>query len=337
MGARALVRRSALRAGRSAPFAAFVELLERAARPREGVLPVLAYHRVDDSERSPGLFPGLVSATPAQFVEQVGFLTSRFRLLSVEELLAVRRGQDRVPPRSVLVTFDDGYRDFAEHAWPILRRHGVPVVLFVPTAYPDRPERSFWWDRLYSALIATARRNELRTPIGPLALASEADRILAFRQLRAYVKSLPHQEAMALVEELSAALGAGDGRSAVLGWRELRSLADEGVTLAPHSRTHPLLHRLPPESARAEIAGSVEDLEREIGPTPPVFAYPGGGETDEVARLLAAEGLEVAFGTRRGSNDLRSANWLRLRRINVGRASTLALVRAQLLPWWARR
>jgi peptidoglycan/xylan/chitin deacetylase (PgdA/CDA1 family) len=139
---------------------------------------------------------------------------------------------------------------------------------------------------------------------------------------------------MKLVDEICETLGAPPARSEVLGWQELRRLESEGVDLAPHSRTHPLLDKVPLETARAEIVGSLEDLEREVGKRSRVFAYPSGGESPEVARILEEEGFELAFSAKRGTNDIRTADWLRLRRINVGRASAVPLVRAQLLPRW---
>jgi peptidoglycan/xylan/chitin deacetylase (PgdA/CDA1 family) len=264
------------------------------------------------------------------------FVATRYHPLSLEQLLAVRRGESRLPLRSVLVTFDDGYRDFAEQAWPVLRGLGIPVVLFVPTAYPGDPGRAFWWDRLHAAVSTASSAPAIETPAGELRLASSSDRLRAFRQLRSRVKSLPHEEAMRLVDDVCEALDAPAARSGVLGWPELRRLQSEGVALAPHSRTHPLLDRLPLEAARDEILGSREDLEREIGPCPRVFAYPGGGESPDLARTLAEAGFELGFTTERGTNDLRDPDWLRLRRINVGRASALPLLRAQLLPWWTR-
>jgi peptidoglycan/xylan/chitin deacetylase (PgdA/CDA1 family) len=139
-----------------------------------------------------------------------------------------------------------------------------------------------------------------------------------------------------VVDEVCDSLRAPATHSSVLSWPELRRLHSEGVVLAPHSRTHPLLDRVPLEAARAEIIGSLEDLVGEVGPVPRVFAYPAGGENTELARVLAEEGFELGFTTERGTNDVGEADWLRLRRINVGRASTLPLVRAQLLPWWKR-
>jgi peptidoglycan/xylan/chitin deacetylase (PgdA/CDA1 family) len=327
-------RRVIASAAQSAAFARFVAVLERIARPRPDVLPVLTYHRVDDPVRSPLLYPGLISATPAEFEEQMHFIASTHRSLSLTELLAVRRGEARLPLRSVMVTFDDAYRDFAEQAWPAMRRHGIAVTLFVPTAYPGVPEREFWWDRLYSTLMRAEWEAQVATPAGDLSLATDADRMRAFRRLRSYLKSVPHDRAMEIVEELSVRLGRFSPVPAVLGWDELRALAAEGVALAPHSRTHPLLNQLPREQAKEEIVGSLDDLVREIGSAPRVFAYPGGGHSDDVVTVLAEEGFELAFLTRRGSNDLRRADWLRLGRINVGLASGLSLIRAQLLPWW---
>ena len=263
-------------------------------------------------------------------------LASSYRVVSAAEVLEVRRGRGELPPRSVAVTFDDAYCDFAEHAWPIMRRLGLPVTLFVPTGYPDRPDRAFWWDRLYAALAGTTRNGSLETPVGRLELRSRAARGRAYRLLRDHLKSLPHAEAMAALDELSSKLEAPAPVSAVLGWEELRRLAAEGVVLAPHSRTHPLLNRVSPEERDAEIVGSREDLEREVGPAPPVFAYPAGGLCDAVVAALAKAGFELAFTTGRGTNDLSRADWLRLRRVNVGRRTTLPLIRAQLLPSLAR-
>jgi peptidoglycan/xylan/chitin deacetylase (PgdA/CDA1 family) len=330
------LRRAALAAVRGKAFTWLVAALEHVGRPRPGVLPVLTYHRVDVLGGSPLLYPGLISAEPAAFEEQMRFLATHRRPLSLAELLAVRRGEADLPLRSVMVTFDDAYRDFASVAWPILKRHGIPVTLFVPTAYPGDRDLMFWWDRLYAALATTSRRAPLASPAGSMALATEADRLRTFRRLRSNMKSLAHEQAMKTVDELCEELGAPPPVSAVLSWPELRRLHSEGVALAPHSRTHPLLNRLPAEALRNEIVGSLEDLDREMGEAPRVFAFPGGGVNDEVAQMILEARFELAFLAERGTNDLRRPDWLRLRRINVGRASGLPLVRAQLLPWWTR-
>ena len=318
-------------AARTTAFDRVVARLERAAKGRENLLAVLTYHRVDWPDAAPELHAGLISATPPEFDEQMRHLASSHHLASLDELLAAREGRTRLPAGSVMVTFDDAYIDFARNAWPVLQRHGVPTTLFVPTAYPDHPERSFWWDRLSHALSQTTRVS-VDTPIGTVELATSGDRVEAFSRLRTLVKATPHHEAMALVDGLSHHLGAPATPAAVLGWDELRGLGAGGVTLAAHSRTHPMLDRLEPEGQHGEISGSLGDLAEQTGAAPPAFAYPGGGVDLPATRALRLAGVRVAFTTERGGNDLGRTDWLRLRRINVGRNSSPALVRAQLLP-----
>ncbi len=308
-----------------------VGALERLERPRSNVLTVLMYHRVDEVGAEPDLDPSLLSATPQGFARQIEHLARTRHLVSMPELLAVRRKEASLPPRSVMVTFDDAYRDFDVHAWPVLRDHGAPVTLFVPTAFPDSTGPGFWWDRMYRAFCTTTRRLPLATAAGSIPFATPQERLRAFTQLRNHLKGLPHADAMAQVDAVEAALEVTDAGCKVLGWARLRALAAEGVVLAPHSRTHPILSRLPVDDVAGELIGSWEDLEREVGSTPRVFAYPAGGHSRQVVDVLATAGFEVAFTTERGTNDLRGARWLELARRNVGVRSSLGVLRLQLL------
>ena len=332
MPASGTVSRAALTLARTRAFTGLLDTLERVDQRKAPRLTVLMYHRIADAPHT-DLDPALLSGTPEELDEQMAYIAARRRVLSLAELLRVRRGEMPLPAGAVAVTFDDAYRDFGTHAWPILRRHGVPVMLFVPTAYPDRPGRSFWWDRLYHMVRATPRRAPVPTPVGTLPLASPDDRATTHQALLEWVKATPHAEAMAALDTLAERLETDEQPGVVMGWEELRSLAADGVDLAPHTRTHPMLDRVPLAEAQEEVRGSVRDLERETGASPPAFAFPAGGLSDELVAWLPEAGIEVAFATARGTNDMRSPDWLRLRRINVGRRSPLPVVRAQMLSW----
>jgi peptidoglycan/xylan/chitin deacetylase (PgdA/CDA1 family) len=300
-------------------------------------LTVLTYHRIADrSGDRDDLDPGLISAGPLDFERQVDWLAAKAAPVSLGDVLAARAGLLRLPPRAVLVTFDDAYRDFADCAWAILRAHGVPATLFVATAFPGQRGHGFWWDRLHRALVRTARRDPLPTPVGSLPLATGADRERAHRAVVTALHSMSHDEAMEMLRQVLTAVGDAEPVCPVLEWDELRALAAEGVALAPHTRTHPRLDRVAAARAREEIAGSRVDLQREIGQCPPAFAFPAGGCDERSRVLLEEEGFVLAFTTRRGVNDLTRPDWLRLRRSNVGRATTLPVLRAQLRPAPAR-
>jgi peptidoglycan/xylan/chitin deacetylase (PgdA/CDA1 family) len=248
-------------------------------------------------------------------------------------VLDVRRGRGRLPRHAVLLTFDDAYRDFARTAWPLLRERSIPAALFVPTAYPDHPDRWFWWERLGYVLGAAGEQMSIPTPLGELPVATNADRSRAFAVLRDHCKAIGVDASVDLVRSLAERAGVPDVESDVLGWEELRQLAAEGAVLAPHSRSHALLTRVPDDQLVEELAGSREDLERELGDCIPCFAYPSGDADQREADAAKAAGYELALTTQRGVNRLEMGEWTALRRVNVGGAANATLLRAQIGRW----
>lgn len=296
------------------------------AGPRDARVRILTYHRVIDPAHPSVGHPGIVSATPASFDRQMGRLERHYNVVSAARVLDALEGWASLPPRSVLITFDDAYADFAEWAWPILRRRGLPATMFVPTAYPDDPSREFWWDRLHRVFSSTRRTELVGTPLGRLDLRPEV-RCSSLRVVREWIKALPHVDALRWIEAVCQELGVSETRpSPVLGWEALRRLAADGVTLAPHTQTHARLDRLPLDAAAAEIRGSQDDLEREVGSSRRMFAYPFGFWNEGVVELLRKEGYQAALTQQHGHNILSTADPLRLRRTNVSqRTSPIAL------------
>lgn len=297
---------------------------------RRDVLAVLTFHRVAPAAR---VVPGLLSATPESFARLLDVLAGHFRFLPIDALLERERGGAPLPPRSLLVTIDDGYRDVADHVWPELNRRGLPATLFVPTAYPGSPETSFWWERAWAAIDATDRP-ALTVDGRARPLLSAPDKATAYRAVRTFLKSQPHDalepSVVWLEEELGFAPGQRpepSGRS--LDWPALRELQTAGLALGSHTRTHPLLTRVDDRALDDEIGGGVSDLAREVGSDLGAFAYPSGEVHDAAVASARRAGIRVAFTTERGVNDLRDGRWLNLRRINVGLATPPSLILAQ--------
>ena len=308
-----------------------LKALERADGGETALLRVLTYHRVAEPGEYPYLSPIILSATPGGFRSQMQFVASVYTPVSIQTVFEHLDSGKPLPRRAVLVTFDDAYRCFAQHAWSTLKELGIPVVLFVATAFPDDLTRSFWWDRLYHALETTQKRTLISRGV-VLSLKTAGDRTRAYKELRTQIKSLPHEPAMQLVDRLCEQLQVTDyGDNGVLTWSALKQLADEGVTLGAHTRTHPLLNRISEAVAEEEAVGSLEDLRQQVGSTLPIFAYPSGGANPAVAARLREAGFRIAFTTARGINRMDDSDALLLRRINVGRHTSLNLMRAQLV------
>lgn len=307
-------------------------LVERAEHRTDRVR-IIAYHRVDHPEAEPDLDPGLVSATPALFRAQMEAIARSYSTVSLDDLVRAHRGEASLPERAVLLTFDDGYRDFAQHAWPTLKALGLPAVLFVPTLFPDQAGPGFWWDRLHSALTRTERTTIEVDGLGRFALEHPVDRRVAHKALRTHAKTLPHANAMRWIDGLIAELADVPNVHRVLGWSELRALAAEGLAICAHGHLHALCTRLSPEQLRQDLSLAKTSIEKELGAAapPPVIAYPASACDDAVVETARDVGFVLGFGGERGIERLPLDAPLHLLRLPVHGYSA-SLFRAQLRP-----
>lgn len=128
---------------------------------------ILMYHQVGPFEQLEGAMQAHRSTycRVDRFAAQMAFLARcGYTVLSMDQVLACVRGEAPIPPRAVALTFDDGYENFAEHAWPILRRHGFPAMVYLIAGLLGQPSAWFARDkRPTPPLMSAARIRELRT------------------------------------------------------------------------------------------------------------------------------------------------------------------------------
>ncbi len=277
---------------------------------------VLTYHVIEDAQG---------------FEQQMDFLSRNYYVASMHELIEACQGHSTLPPKSVVITFDDGYRNFKECAWPILKRYSFSATIFVPTAFPGNNNMIFWWDKLEDAFYQTQKRDPIQVSMDQLSMDTWTKRKHALKRVKRYVKTLPHQQALTFVDQICEKLECVQSQPRVLSWDELRCLAQEGVTIGAHTQTHPLLNRISLQEAYEEVMGSLKDLQRELSITIPIFAYPDGQYDDEVIRVVSQSGFYLAFTTHRGTNVLARADHFRMKRNNIGRQATQSTLRARLL------
>ncbi len=86
-----------------------------------------------------------LSVTPKNFADQLNYLAEHdFTTMTMEELADVRAKRLALPPNPIVLTFDDGYRDFYTDAWPLLREHGFKATSFIITNVVDQPHYLTW-------------------------------------------------------------------------------------------------------------------------------------------------------------------------------------------------
>ena len=304
---------------------------------KNNLLRILTYHRVAEPAATPLLNPRIISATPSVFASQMQHLAESYNVVTMEQALAATLHQKRLPDRAVLITFDDGYFDFIDHAWPILNKLKLPSTVYIPTSYPDNPELVFWWDKLYAAFSQTVENKlQIDSLKEELLLTDNKQRMQSLKLLQNFVKTLPNNEAMDLVENVCHMLGVVDVvKQSAMNWDQLRSLHKEGVTLGAHTRTHPLLTQLSHDEVRKEIKGSCEDLKREIGDVLPVFAYPNGSHNQDVVDIVGQEGFDLSVTVIDGLNDMNTVDPLRLNRTEITQRTSSLLFKLRLQKWFS--
>jgi len=292
-------------------------------------LTVLNYHRIGepgDSQFDPGLF----SATADQFAAQVRFLTRNFDVVGIRDLdtWEQRRG------RFVMITFDDGYLDNYEAAYPILRAYGAPGVFFLTSGFLD-DDRVAWWDEI-SWMVHTSPRDRIAAnpwTIGELVLSTTDRQRVLDRLLRIY-KSLPGRRTAEFISFLADALGTGRcpaGQGQWMTWPQVREMQTQGMEFGGHTVTHPVLSNLSRCEQEHEVRDCRNRIETELRRPISAFSYPVGQRDSFNATTQAClreAGYRWAFSYYGGFNRSLDVNPFDLQRVAVESHTSAAMFRS---------
>ena len=266
---------------------------------------VLGYHRVVDDFASVARteMPSMLTST-RMFERHLDYLGRHFRFVSLDEIGAHILSGEPFDEPVAAITFDDGYQDVYEHAFPVLARKGIPAGVFVVTDLVGRP---LWQvhDRLYH-LVAKAfaawddPRRELsglmRTlglPTDPITRDATRTPLLA---VSALLPGLPMTSVHDLMDGLEACVGNGFySIPRTLDWSDIDAMRRGGITIGSHTKSHV---SLPAESAATiadELNGARQALEAHLGEPIAHFAYPGGQFTTPVIDAVARAGYQFAY------------------------------------------
>lgn len=244
-------------------------VLERDAFP--GVL-VLGYHGVRPANAVGDLPFGNLHIAVEVFEEHCRVLTENCHPIGLDAWCSADEGGRALPPRPVLLTFDDGYRSMFELARPILRRYWIPAAVFV-CSKPVHDQQLFWFD-------AVARQrgdgavSEARAQAGG-----------AWRELAAACAT-PAEEGDPL---------------APMTCNQVAQLAAEGFTIGAHTASHAPLADLSCDEQRRELETCRDALADWTGQRIDALAYPwgklGADYTSETVDLAANAGFRIAFST----------------------------------------
>jgi peptidoglycan/xylan/chitin deacetylase (PgdA/CDA1 family) len=273
-----------------------------------GVGVILTFHHVRPPRPERFQPNRLLEVTPRFLARVVKLLRrSKADLVSLDEMH--RRMSERdFKRRFVCLTFDDGYRDVLQHAYPILKAAQVPFAVYVATSFPDRLGE-LWWLALEAVI---ARNDRIGLQIDgrnrTFDCTTLAEKRALYQELYWWLRARPTEaELREIVRNLAACYQvdiAAFCKGLCMDWPEIAVLAsDPLVTIGAHTVNHPMLVKLPPQTVRAEIDLSRAVIEATLGSAPRHLSYPFGDSASAGARefqIAKQLGFKTAVTTRPG-------------------------------------
>ena len=263
-------------------------------------LSVLIFHRVR-KERDP-LRPN--EPTESEFEDLIAFLSRNFRVAPLYESVSAIF-EHRHAFHSVAITFDDGYADNAEVAFPVLRKYGVPATFFVASGLLDGGV--MWNDRIIEALrVAPGPVLDLSPfGLGEYAVANNGERRQSLREIIPRLKYLNEAERVEVAMTIAETAGASTQPNLMMTSSQLAALAVEPLAdIGGHTVSHPILKSLPADQAFSEIADGKARLEELTGTPLKCFAFPNGVPDRDYNRehvsMVRKAGFEFAVSTSPG-------------------------------------
>jgi peptidoglycan/xylan/chitin deacetylase (PgdA/CDA1 family) len=280
---------------------------------------VLGYHGiVEDRGAHPRIAIPALFTSREMFETHLDWVGRRYRFVTLDELgEKIARGDGNGDPIAA-VTFDDGYANVYHHAFPVLRRRGIPAAIFVVSDLVGggRPHLHDYLYLLLARAFATwtSPAREIAclleglgpVPVAPVPAAGRAGAprgdgtglLDPFRTMALLLRDLPQSSILRVVAALESEVPADPGELHELlpaTWEMLARMQEAGVTIGSHTRSHRLLTNESRAAVFEEVAGSKRTIEDVLEIEVRHFAYPGGRFDALAVEAVRAAGYRTAF------------------------------------------
>lgn len=289
-------------------------------------LTILTFHRVVTAEEKNQSLNKPMMITEGQFDSLLKAVRQYGYTISLKDAVQGIRKGNSFKPGTVAITFDDGYYDFYERAFPLLKEYDIPATMFLTTGVLGNQHEYLWWDEFdYYARshkdIPCRSGDGLSNDLGNALQLIEklpADRTERDEAIiREALHRIPVEERNRFINKMRATMLKDRPRpQLMLTWDNVREMSGF-VEFENHTVSHHLLDRLDSRSIRDEITGASERIEQETNIQCRGMAYPAGVFTPEVSAIARECGVEYAVTTRFANNSGK-ANLMSLDRKDAG-------------------
>jgi len=284
---------------------------------------VLAYHRIKNINSDFLYDRELISASTASFEAQIKYIKNNFNVITCKELSDAIYSNKKLPKKSLLITFDDGFDDNYINAYPILKSHNIPAAFFVSSGYIDS-QLPYWFDLIY--MVYTQQNNEVAYNILISILnSSGCENIFNIHDVFRFMKKIPNTLREDIVSKLMQDLRNNNieihtEQSKPMSWSQISEMSNNGFDIGSHTVNHPILATCNTHEMNYELLQSKKTIEKSVGKNIISIAYPNGGVSDynaETIELAKKAGYKIGFSYITGRNYMNNIEAFDLKRLHV--------------------
>lgn len=273
---------------------------------------ILMYHRITDLE----IDPWGLAVSAKKFDEQLAVLKKKFNVIGLEELI-YKKNNNELEQNSVVITFDDGYRDNYTTAYPILKKHKLPATFFISSAYIEN-QNEFWPDKLIRLLLNKYDLPKKELDIKSIGKSWNINSQTFTRKMRfdffmevwyslLQIDANAREEALIKIEAWAEHDSDIKLDTLPMNKDELVDLAKQPlISIGGHTSNHVALSFLDVNSQRQEIESNKLWLENVLGKPISGFAYPNGSYNSNTISLMKEVGYDYACTTK----EMRNSNYI---------------------------
>ncbi|MEH6625328.1 MAG: polysaccharide deacetylase family protein [Motiliproteus sp.] len=280
------------------------------------------FHRIGDWKKTE-FDPCVYSCSEEDLVKYIDLIKSNFRVISMEELKEIVATGEPIREPLAMITFDDGYRDNFDIAFPILKSAAIPATFFITTSLIDSGIVP-WWDevawhirQLSQDSLRLAGWNDTVNITRTENYKNDVRKIL--KQMKSSSFTVGEQlEQLREITGKKIAVTSGD--SMFMTWEQLKKITDSGMSIGAHSHSHKIFTELNEEELDFELSYSKSLLEEKLGIDVCALSYPVGGIDTYDSKMFSkvrSHGYEMAFTFEYFKNKNISVNCFRLGRFSV--------------------
>ena len=260
---------------------------------------ILLYHQIINKEYD----PYKIAVSPEKFFDQMKYLKKTYNIISFDKLISCLKRR-KIPSKSIVITFDDGYVDNYIYAKPILEKLKIHATFFIVSSYVNT-NRLFWWDRLARIFNPERKLPTLALKINKInfnfKLVNPDKKNQAFRSLYSLLKYSPPriiERSISYLEQWAKLDENEDSLCRAMKEDELKKLAKSRLfRIGAHTHQHSQLSQQTASLQIREIKRCKQGLEKIIRAPVNLFSYPYGSKKDfntQTVRILKESGFTAA-------------------------------------------